>query len=140
MPFRTSATKQLILSVLLLFISFAGINCTSVPAEDLFGKWNYVKIENSDKEDADSVTTSELKIQNPSIEFTKPDSLKIYWGGKVLSKGNFRMDKKMIRYTEILTENRVREFPFLIVEISPKTLVFETMEAKSTRITAVKSQ
>ncbi|MEO8794085.1 MAG: hypothetical protein ABI390_01395 [Daejeonella sp.] len=136
---KLSISKKLLLSVSIFFISFSGFNCTSVPAEDLYGKWNYVKIESSDKEDPDSVTHSELQLQRPSIEFTKPDSLKIFWGGKILSRGNFRMDNKMIRYTEILGENRVREFPFLIIEISPETLVFETMEAKNTRITAVKS-
>jgi hypothetical protein len=113
-------------------------NCSQVSADKLYGEWKYIKVENLDKNNPDSVTATDLKIENPSITFTKTHKLQIMWGGKVLSHGTFRMEDRMIRYTEILEDNRTREFPFLIKDLSDTVLIFETMAASSTRVTAVR--
>ncbi|MBC7912626.1 MAG: hypothetical protein H7Y07_00750 [Pyrinomonadaceae bacterium] len=114
-------------------------NCSKVSADKLYGEWKYIKVENLDKNNPDSVSAADLKTDHPSISFTKTHKLQINWGGKVLSHGTFKIDDRMIRYTEILEDNRTREFPFLIKELSDTLLIFETMAASSTRVTAVKS-
>ena len=119
---------------LLLLLS----NCNQIPAGKLYGKWKYIQVENLNINDTDSVTAGELKIQDPLIEFTKSNKLVIYWGGKILSHGTFKMENRMIRFTEDLGNGKTREFPFLIKDISESVLVFETMSASSTRVRAVK--
>lgn len=113
-------------------------SCRKVSADKLYGEWTYIKVENLDKTSPDSVSAADLKTQHPSISFTKSHKLEINWGGKKLSHGTFKMEDRMIRYTEILDDNRTREFPFLIKELSDSLLIFETMAASSTRVTAVK--
>ena len=113
-------------------------SCSKVSADKLYGEWTYIKVENLDKTSPDSVSAADLKTQHPSISFTKSHKLEINWGGKKLSHGTFKMEDRMIRYTEILDDNRTREFPFLIKELSDSLLIFETMAASSPRVTAVK--
>lgn len=115
--------------------------CTTYPdAEKLYGKWNYIKVENPNSNSPDSVTAAELTLQQPFITFSKNRDLIIMWGGKKLSSGKFRIDKNMIRYTENLPDGKKREFPFLVTALSDDKLIFETMEQNSTRVTAVKSR
>ena len=86
----------------------------------------------------DSLSSTELAMEKPSIVFYSDSNLLIHWGGKQLSHGTYKMDGKMIRYTESLEGGRKREFPFLIKELGEKELVFETMEQNYTRIKAKK--
>lgn len=112
-------------------------SCTkSMNIEDLYGRWNYIAVENFNP--PDSLTKNELIEQSPAIIFSADNKLVIEWGGKQLSHGTYRMDGKMIRYTEFLEGGRKREFPFLIKELGENELVFETMEQNYTRIKAKK--
>ena len=106
----------------------------TIKPEELYGRWNYIKVENTNPQD--TLPDGELELQLPAITFNNKRILVIEWGGKTLSSGKFRMEGKMIRYTEFLEGGRKREFPFLIKKFSDKDLVFETMEQNSTRVTA----
>lgn len=129
--------KPFILTGLTLF-SIAVSSCsTKIEPKELYGRWNYVKVDNTDPRD--TLATGELEEQSPAIIFTKEQELIIEWGGKRLSHGKFTMDGKMIRYTEDLGGNRKREFPFLINKLNDKELIFSTMEQNLTTVTAVKN-
>ena len=128
--------KNILLSiaaVLLTFSCMQGIN-----PRDLYGEWKYVKVDNRNHNFSDSVTSLELAEQSPSITFSEQGDLIIMWGGKQLSAGKFRLEGNIIRYTENLPDGKVREFPFLIVDLSVNELVFQTMEREVTYITAKK--
>ena len=117
-----------------LFLSCSG----SVDPKDLYGKWNYVKVVNADPED---ITSNEkLKHASPKIHFSESQELKIEWGGEQISSGKFKLDGKMIRYTETLEGGRTREFPFLINKLTETELVFQTMEKNYTIVTAIKKR
>jgi hypothetical protein len=117
---------------LFLFLSCSG----SVDPQHLYGAWNYVKVVNADPEDITS--DLELKQAKPGIFFSESQELKIEWDGKQISAGKFKLDGKMIRYTETLEGGRTREFPFLISKLTDTELVFQTMEKNYTRVTAIK--
>lgn len=124
----------------ILFISFSALvlaSCSNaIDADELYGRWDYVAVESFNP--PDSLTREELIAQAPTILFSKDNKLVIEWGGKQLSHGTYRMDGKMIRYTEFLEGGGKREFPFLIKELGDKELVFQTMEQNYTRIKAKK--
>lgn len=111
---------------------------SSINPEDLYGKWKYIKVENPDANPPDSVSSSDLQAQAPYIQFTKNNDLVIMWGGKVLSHGKFKTDGKNIRYTETLPDGKTREFPFWVMKLTDKEIVFETMGADGSRVTAVR--
>lgn len=108
----------------------------SISPEDLYGRWKYIMVTNSNPEE--SLTAGELRKQAPAITFSENQDLLIEWGGKRLSYGKFRMEGRMIRYTEALGGNRTREFPFIITKLTDNELVFKTMEQKYTTVTAEK--
>lgn len=124
----------------IFFISFSVLvlaSCSNaIDADELYGRWDYIAVENFNP--PDSLTKEELIAQAPAILFSKDNKLVIEWGGKQLSHGTYKMDGKMIRYTEFLEGGGKREFPFLIKELGEKELVFETMEQNYTRIKAKK--
>lgn len=118
------------LLILLLFVS-----CKfSFKQEDLVGKWMYTKYE--------SLNTSEglvdLKEQKPYIVFKTNGECEIYSSGKLLSKGTFTLENKVITYIEVMDGGIKRGIPFIIKELESNQLVFETMEAEVKRITAIK--
>ncbi len=117
-----------------IFLIFFSSCSNSVKPDELYGRWNYVKVHNTNLQD--SLPEGELEHQSPAIIFDKNNALIIEWGGKKLSSGKFRMDGKMIRYTEDLPGNQKREFPFLIKSLSKTELIFQTMEKNSTTVTA----
>jgi len=118
-------------------ISLLMISCTrKINKEDLYGKWTYTLVQNFNP--IDSLSSFELQKERPAIVFSADSNLLIEWGGKKLSFGTYRMDGKMIRYTEVLEAGRKRSFPFLIKEFENNKLVFETMEQNPTRVTAVR--
>ena len=123
--------------ILFMFVLFLSSCINSVRTEDLYGRWNYIKVDNLNP--ADSLTIVEIRNQSPVIIFSKNKNLVIEWDGKQLSHGTFRLEGKMIRYTEFLEGNRKREFPFLIKKITDTELIFETMEQNFTRVTARKA-
>ena len=119
---------------LFLFLSCSG----SVDPQHLYGAWNYVKVVNADPED---ITSDEkLNHASPKIHFSESQELKIEWGGEQISSGKFKLDGKMIRYTETLEGGRTREFPFLINKLTETELVFQTMEKNYTIVTAIKKR
>jgi hypothetical protein len=121
------------LSISLLLLS----SCSNaINPEDLYGKWNYTKVDNTNPQD--TLPDGELKLQSPAIIFTDKQILIIEWGGKKLSSGKFRMEGKMIRYTEDLPGGQKREFPFLVKSLTEKELIFQTMEQNVTTVTALK--
>jgi hypothetical protein len=124
----------------IFFISFSVLvlaSCSNaIDADELYGRWDYIAVENFNP--PDSLTKEELIAQAPAILFSKDNKLVIEWGGKQLSHGTYKMDGKMIRYTEFLEGGGKREFPFLIKELGDKELVFQTMEQNYTRVKAKK--
>lgn len=122
---------------LLSIILITGCSGTISP-EDLTGTWDYVHIEELNP-NAVSTSDTELKAAKPYIRFSKDQKLEIVWQGKILSSGSFKMESKMIRYTENLPDGNQREFPFLIKELTDQKIVFETMSREATRVTAIKS-
>lgn len=103
-----------------------------IKKEDLYGRWNYIAVENADPED--KLPDGELESQSPAIIFDASNNLIIEWGGKKISSGKYRMDGKMIRFMEDLPNNQKREFPFLIKSLTEKELVFQTMEHNMTTV------
>ena len=97
-----------------------------------------MKVVNADPEDITS--DLELKQAKPVIFFSESQELKIEWDGKQISTGKFKLDGKMIRYTETLEGGRTRDFPFLISNLTDTELVFQTMEKNYTRVTAIKKR
>ena len=110
----------------------------TIKPEELYGRWNYVKVDNTNPQD--TLPDGELRLQSPAIIFNDKQDLIIEWGGKKLSSGKFRMEGKMIRYTEDLPGGQKREFPFLIKSLNDKELVFQTMEENFTTVTALKGR
>ena len=109
----------------------------SVTATDLYGKWNYTKVENPDQT-TPGISDIELQQQAPYIEFTKADSLRMVWGGKLLSHGTFTVDGTNIQYKEILPDGSTRSFPFYISSFKDGSMVFETLGKDVSRVTVVK--
>ena len=128
--------KILIPVIFSSFLFFMSSCTSSIEQKDLLGRWNYIKVVNADPEDITS--DEELKQASPAIIFTETNDLIIEWGGKQLSRGKYKLDGKMIRYTESLQGGRTREFPFLISKLSDNELVFQTMEKNFTLVTAIR--
>jgi hypothetical protein len=122
--------KIYIISILILFSSCS----SSVKPEDLYGRWNYIEVRNADPEE--DLPEDELKIIKPAIIFNEDSTLIIEWEGKQLSEGKFRIEGKMIRYTENIDGGTTREFPFLIKKLTADELVFTTMERDFTEVRA----
>ena len=120
-------------------VFFVSTSCSNtIKPEELYGRWNYVKVDNTNPQD--TLPDGELELQSPAIIFNEKQDLIIEWGGKKLSSGKFRMEGKMIRYTEDLPGGQKREFPFLIKSLNEKELVFQTMEQNFTTVTAFKER
>ena len=121
--------------LLLLFLSSCN---NSIQHKDLYGRWKYIKVVNADPED---ITSDEvLKHASPAIIFADTKDLIIEWDGKPISHGKYKLDGKMIRFTESLEGGKTREFPFLISKLNDNELVFQTMEKNYTRVTAIKQR
>ncbi|MFD0751502.1 hypothetical protein ACFQZS_15225 [Mucilaginibacter calamicampi] len=122
--------------ILLSILLFSGCD-HAVKTTDLYGKWNYIKIENPGQT-TPGVSDIQLKQESPYIEFTKADSLRMFWGGKLLSHGTFTVDGTNIQYKEILADGSTRSFPFFISDFKDGKMVFETLGADASRVTVVK--
>jgi len=110
----------------------------SIKPETLYGKWKYVKIENNSVANTNNVTPEQLEAEAPYIQFSKNDSLLIWWGGKVLSHGSYKIDGDKIQFKEILDGGKTREFPFIVSKLDDKNLVFETQGDDGAKVTAVR--
>ncbi len=128
--------KKYALLLLLACATFAGCK-HSVTATDLYGKWNYTRLEHPNQSPPGVMPTGDLKEQAPYIEFTK-DSLRMVWGGQLLSHGTYTVDGTNINYKEILADGSTRTFPFYISSFKDNTMVFETLGDDASRVTVVK--
>jgi len=111
----------------------------SIKPEILYGKWKYIKIENNSVANTTNVTPEELEAKSPYIKFTK-DSLLIWWGGKVLSHGTYKIDGDKIQFKEILEDGKIRAFPFVVSQLDDKNLIFSTEGDDGAKVTAAKEQ
>jgi hypothetical protein len=111
---------------------------SSINANDLYGKWKYIKVEKPNAYPPDSVSSAELSMQSPYIQFSTNNTLVIMWGGKALSHGKFIVEGHNIQYTESLPDGSTRKFPFWVSKLTDKDLVFETKGEDGSRVTAVK--
>ncbi|MEO8886815.1 MAG: hypothetical protein ABI367_12175 [Mucilaginibacter sp.] len=109
-----------------------------VTPEKLYGNWRYVKIENPGTNPPSTDPDWKLKLEHPSIVFSKNNELTIWWNGKILSHGTFGVDVNNIRYKEILEGGRTSEFPFYVSKLTDSEIVFETLGPDGSRVTAVK--
>lgn len=122
---------------ILVACSFFSCN-SSISADQLYGKWKYVKSEQPNASPPDSTSAEVMKIDDPFIQFFKNNTLQIWWGGKMISHGRFTTDGRNIQYTETLADGSTRKFPFWVSVLNDKQIVFETKGEDGTRITAVK--
>ena len=120
-----------------LLLVFYGCISPLTP-EKLYGKWRYIKVENPDSNPPDSVRNADLKQQAPYIQFSQNNRLLIMWGGKVLSHGTFTTEGQNIQYTETLSDGSTRKFPFWVVKLTDKEIIFETKEKDKSVVTAGK--
>lgn len=125
--------------VIVIIVAMIASSCkSSIKSDELYGEWKYVKVESPREDPPLLMEEDDLKVDHPSIKFSKGNHLVIMWGGKKLSDGTFRMEDRMIRFKENLKKGATREFPFLITEFSKDRMVFETMSQDLTRVTAVR--
>ncbi|MBV8388185.1 MAG: hypothetical protein JO080_00140 [Mucilaginibacter sp.] len=122
-----------------IFLSLLASCQPSIKPETLYGKWKYIKVENNSVANTTNVTPEQLEAESPYIKFTK-DSLLIWWGGKVLSHGSYKIDGDKIQFKEILEGGRIRAFPFIVSKLDDKNLVFETKGDDGAKVTAIKEQ
>jgi len=109
-----------------------------IKPEELHGKWKYIKVGNPHIA-SDSVSSSQLEMDEPYIVFSKNDSMMIWWGGRVLSHGTYKLDGATIHVKEVLDSvKKTRDFNFYILKLEGKDLEFETTGNDGTRVTAVK--
>jgi len=133
---RSFITKHKLIAGVTLLSLLASCQL-SINPETLLGKWKYVKIENNSVANATNVTSEQLEAESPYIKFTK-DSLLIWWGGKVLSHGSYKIDGDKIQFKEIQPGGKIREFPFIVSKLDDKNLVFSTQGDDGSKVTAVK--
>ena len=121
----------------LLFLGIASCKST-ISADDLYGKWKYIKVEHPHAYPPDTVSNHDLTYAAPYIQFSANNTLIIMWSGKVLSHGKFSIDGHNINYTESLPDGSTRKFPFWVSELTDKKIVFETKGNDGSQVTAVK--
>jgi len=112
----------------------------AIKPEALYGKWKYIKIENNSVSSTTNVTSEQLQAEEPYISFSKNDSLVIWWGGKVLSHGSYKIEGDKIQVKEILADGKTREFPFIVSKLDDKNLVFATNGDDGAKVTALKER
>jgi len=124
----------------ILALTFAFASCKKpLTPEALYGRWNYVKVENPNSHPPDSVKHAEIVAAQPYILFTK-DSLIMWWGGKVLSHGTYKVAGDSIQMKELLPGNTTREFAFHVSELTNKEIIFSTRGEDGSEVMAVKGK
>jgi hypothetical protein len=111
---------------------------SSISADDLYGKWKYIKVGHPHADPPDSVRKEDIAYYAPYIQFSANNTLIIMWGGKLLSHGKFSIDGHNINYTESLPDGSTRKFPFWISELTDKEIIFETKGDEGSRVTAIR--
>ncbi|MBS1503006.1 MAG: hypothetical protein JST32_13145 [Bacteroidetes bacterium] len=131
--------RNLLIIFLLLIAVCSCKRKIELKAGDLYGKWNYIKVENPFADPPDSVKHDEIVSEKPYILFTK-DSLQMWWGGGILSRGSYHVSADSIHYTEVLPGGKTREFPFIVTKLEGNELVFETTGPDGSVVTTVKEK
>ncbi|MEN0052296.1 MAG: hypothetical protein AAGC65_01440 [Mucilaginibacter sp.] len=126
------------------FLLFAIILCfmasckPGVSTATLTGKWKYVKVEHPNASPPDSMRPDELAEASPYIQFTPEMKWNIVWGGKYLSHGSFTLNGNNIKVNEKLPDGKTRDFVFTVTELTETNIVFETIGADGSKVTAVR--
>jgi hypothetical protein len=126
------------LSYLSLFIILFTSCKSAIQPVELYGRWNYVKLERPNANPPSAEPAWKLKIEKPYILFTQSNDLEIWWSGEKLSHGKFTTKDNDIVFKQVLDDGQIREFPFHVTELTDKTLVFETAGEEGSRVTAAK--
>lgn len=108
----------------------------AISANDLEGKWLYIKVEYLNQSPKIIQQEEDLKEKSPMIIFVKNGKAQIISGKKIISSGNFSLENEIIRYEEVLPDGIKRKIPFLIKSLEDDILVFESMDQDAIRITA----
>jgi len=120
-------------------IALFTVACTgNLDSQKLYGKWNYVKVGVPNSSPPDTVTTAELQESKPYIEIKPDGNLNIFWGGKLLSHGTYKISGKNLNVHELLPDGKSRDFPFYVSSLTDKRITFETLDKDGSRVTAVK--
>jgi len=130
--------KGTLLCFLLVIIVFTA--CKHVIKQDeVIGKWKYVKVSNPySRSPDDTVSAGELNQKSPTITFSQSGDMVILSEGKILSHGKYQLDGNNIQVNEQLANGTTRNFPFYIISLTDKQIVFETKEDDAVRVTAVR--
>src|SRR6202012_3322112 len=107
------------------FLLFAGCK-PAVKPQTLYVTWKYTKLENPNANPPGSMDAYLLQSKSPSIRFTKSDSVVILWSDTVLLRGTFAIDGSDIKINEILTGGKTVQFPFSVIKLTDKQLIFES--------------
>lgn len=110
----------------------------SFDEKNLIGEWEYTKVEYINQNPVIVQNEEDLKEKYPSIKFYDNKKCEIYSAGKVISEGEFFLEKDIIRYEEVLQVGMKRKIPFLIKKLEGGELIFETLEKDVKRITSKK--
>jgi len=129
--------KHLQYLLILTLLAFCGCK-PSVKPERLYGKWAYTKLERPNGNPPASEPDWKLKMEKPTIEYSKNNDLVMYWNGTMLAHGKFRTDGDKIQFNQVLDDGQKREFPFYVLELTDKQIVFETRGEDASRVTAVR--
>ncbi|BAU55525.1 hypothetical protein [Mucilaginibacter gotjawali] len=121
----------------LFILSFSACKST-ISADELYGKWKYIKVEHPHAYPPDTVSKHDLTYAVPYIQFSANNTLIIMWGGKLLSHGKFSIEGHNINYTESLPDGTTRKFPFWVAELTDKEIIFETRGDDGSQVTAVR--
>jgi hypothetical protein len=111
----------------------------SVNTETLTGKWKYVKIEHPNASPPDTMKKAELDEASPYIQFTSEMKWNIVWGGKYLSHGSYTLDGSNMKINEKLPDGKTRDFVFTVSELTADKIVFETIGADGSKVTALRA-
>jgi len=126
--------------LLLAFMLCVMASCKpSVNSETLTGKWKYIKIEHPNASPPDTMKKAELDEAAPYIQFTPERKWLIVWGGKFLSHGNYSLDGSHIKINKKMTDGKTRDFAFTVSELTESKIVFETIGAEGSKVTALRA-
>jgi hypothetical protein len=126
-------------SLLFLFLYVAITGCRpSISPDQLYGKWNYTRLENPNANPPFATPAVKLQYNHPSIEFIQQNQLIMKWKDTVLSQGKFKTQGHNIVYTEMLPDGKTRTFPFVVTKLTDKEITFETSGDEGTSVTAVR--
>jgi len=130
--------KHLPIIPAILLLLLAASCKPAVKAENLYGTWKYIKLENREADPPDSMTSYHLQANSPSIKFSTNDSVIIIWSDTVLLRGKFTVDGDKINVDQTLPGGKSHQFPFYVSELTDKRIIFETHGADGSKVTAVK--